>query len=167
MICKNCGAKVSNPKSLIVVAIVEGVLLLVITTLLVLVCFAYPADDSMSKSSDQYKEASQKLTTDMNSTAYYNECTWCPNYGYVTGATLTSWDIGGDEAKYTYALVNEQMAAYMEELDKNFFEKNEFSTGSFTVYSRVFGETEQNIVLSIDQEDKEITIYAYSKQHAN
>ena len=95
--------------------------------------------------------AAQALVNYVNTNPYYNECPWCPNYGYGTGAKPKTWNVGSNTAYYTYTLTNEELSTYLSELEENLFEKNPFSTGDPMVYSREFNRENQNISIQISQ----------------
>ena len=116
--------------------------------------------DSSSLVKSESSNAAQTLVDDINTNPYYNECPWCPNYGYVTGAKPKTWNVGSNTAYYTYTLTNEELSTYLSELEENLFEKNPFSTGDLIVYSRDFNGEKQNISIQISQENKEVTIFA-------
>ena len=160
--CPKCGEKMKLSRIPIIIMILEAIIILVL-----LILFLVTLDwlneinsDSSSLVKSESSNTAQALVNYVNTNPYYNECPWCPNYGYVTGAKPKTWSVGSDTAYYTYPLTNEELLIYLSELEENLFEKNPFSTGEFIAYSREFNGEEQSIGIQISQENKEITIFA-------
>lgn len=166
MKCKQCGTKVPISKPLLITVIIESILLVLLLGVIYILGYTIAVDESSNTggTDSMYEKAANDLVNDINAAAYYNECDWCPNYGYITGAKPRSWNPGSNAAMYTYDLVNEELKKYTDELEKNFFEKNAFSSGVHTVYSRKKGDEEQTISILISQEDKTVTIFAQDKE---
>ena len=150
MYCKKCGEKVSVSKPLLVIAIIEGVLIICLFVMLYIVGGALVAKEG-ANTTDPAEEAARTIANNTNLSQYYTQCDWCPNYGFITGAELKNFNAGGNEAKYTG------------ELEKMLFIKNPFSTGTMILYAREVGDVSQEVTLMPSRENNEITVFAYEK----
>lgn len=162
MYCKKCGEKVSVSKPLLVIAIIEGVLIICLFVMLYIVGGALVAKEG-ANTTDPAEEAARTIANNTNLSQYYTQCDWCPNYGFITGAELKNFNAGGNEAKYTYSLSDSELAKYTGELEKMLFIKNPFSTGTMILYAREVGDVSQEVTLMPSRENNEITVFAYEK----
>ena len=158
-LCPKCGENIKLSRIPIIIMIIEAIIIVFLIIMLIasIILANEIIDEHQLNSSEN---AAQTFVDDINTNPYYNECPWCPNYGYITGAKPKTWNVGGNTAYYTYTLTNEELSTYLSELEENLFEKNPFSTGDLIVYSRDFNGEKQNISIQISQENKEVTIFA-------
>lgn len=156
MKCKVCGSKVPTSKPLLIFAIAEGILIILLIAFLI---FGINSEQKENDSSPapKSKSVAEQLTDSVNSTPYYNNCNWCPNYGFITGAKPTKWDVTDNNPVYEYPFDQNQMNKYIETLEGYSFVKNPFSNGDMLIYSRNYLGKTQSIVLSPDE--KNIYIY--------
>ena len=117
MKCKNCGSKVPTSKPLLIFAIVEGILIILLIAFLI---FGINSEQKENDSSTvpKSKSVAEQLTDSVNSTPYYKNCNWCPNYGFITGAKPTKWDATDNNPVYEYPFDQNQMNKYIETLEK-------------------------------------------------
>ena len=156
MKCKNCGSKVPTSKPLLIFAIVEGILIILLIAFLI---FGINSEQKENDSSTvpKSKSVAEQLTDSVNSTPYYKNCNWCPNYGFITGAKPTKWDATDNNPVYEYPFDQNQMNKYIETLEGYSFVKNPFSNGDMLIYSRNYLGKTQSIVVSPDENN----IYIY------
>lgn len=155
-ICSKCGEPIKTSRIPIVIIIVESII--IVALIVLLVASIDLANEIIADSNGT--TAAEDLVKDINSTPYYNECSWCPNYGYITGAIPTKWEAGYKAAFYVYSLKNEELARYISELEGAFFEKNPFSDGELMFYSRDFNDESQTIAITVSRERNQVTIMA-------
>lgn len=158
MKCKICGNKTPISKPLLISVIIEGIIIL----FLLFVIFLLGLLDITQNQSvlPEEKSVAEELTDSVNLTPYYSNCSWCPNYGYITGARPTHWQLNTDNPIYEYPLDQEQLNKYINNWEENLFEKNPFSTGNMYLYSRKGANgKKQSIVLSPDLKNNTICVY--------
>jgi hypothetical protein len=104
-------------------------------------------------------ESTQQLVNDMGESPYYAENSWCPNYGYVTGAK-NKYREAGTFVYYKYDLNVEEFEAYIAEIKANNFELNQVSNTEQMCFNREYNGKTQFIGVLISYDDAEITIFA-------
>lgn len=159
MKCKNCGSRVPISRPLLISVIAEGIVILFLLFVVFALGMVLATNDSADSNSKKNESVANQITNSVNSSPYYQNCNWCPNYGYVTGAKPTNWQLNTDNPLYEYPLEQEQLAKYTKELEKNLFEKNPYSGENMYVYSKQIENKTCSIVLSIDNKGKTILIY--------
>lgn len=159
MKCKNCGNKMPISKPLLICAIIEGIVIIFLLIIIFVLGLNIAQREGNLPTDEKSQSAAAQITDSVNSTPYYQNCKWCPNYGYITGAKPTNWELNDDNPIYEYSFEQNQMDKYIKELEKTSFEKNPFSNGDMTIYSRSFLNKTQSIVLSPDEKNGTIFIY--------
>lgn len=160
MKCKECGSKVPISKPFLITVIVESVIIFILCAIIILLSLVIADNDANSDGVYTGKDAAIAMADTENSSLYYTQCAWCPNYGYITKAELVKWNVGGDKVYHTYKFSDKELSEYTNVLEQSFFERNEFSTDKLIVYSRKFGDTVQSISLAPNRNSGEILILA-------
>jgi hypothetical protein len=160
MKCKECGSKVPISKSFLITVIVESVIIFILCAIIILLSLVIADNDVNSDGVYTGKDAAIAMADTENSSLYYKQCAWCPNYGYITKAELVKWNVDGDKVYHTYKFLDKELSEYANVLEQSFFERNEFSNDKLIVYSRKFGDTVQSISLAPNRNSGEILIFA-------
>ena len=151
-----CKRKAKKPLISVIIIATAVVIILLVSILVFAMNLKKEQIDEISVNS---AVVTHQLVNDTGSSPYYAENSWCPNYGYVTGAK-NKYREEGTFVYYKYDLNVEEFESYIAEIKANNFELNQVSDTEQMCFNREYNGKTQFIGVLISYDDGEITIFA-------